>query len=258
MGQLYANNVEAMLANTVLAVDTTITLQYPESGHLPVLDTEKNDYYILTLHKAVFPEEEWEVIKVTAKNGNVLTVERGQEGTTARSWTLQGMVSMRLTGDSIERLKTESTLDTVLVGDTGDILVGNDGHVLVADLSVSIVPPPEYSVIPISGSYIQQSQSAGTKYTWWSIYYDPANLPLDYSVSIRHNNNTGNNTIQYSMYNSNGELVGRSAQLTSTEDTAGITVTDGVRMGTGYYFIRLENLDSATLNIGIAWGNDPT
>lgn len=258
MSQLYANNVEVPLAAQVLSVDIVLTLQYPEYGYLPVLDTEKEDYYMLTLHEAVFPEEGWEVVKVTASNGSQFTVERGQEGTTVRSWAANAMVSMRLTSESLERLKSEATLDTVLVGDTGDVLVGNNGKILVAPLLTNIIPPPSFTAIPVSESYIQYAQGSGEQYAWWRFYYDASNLPTDYSVSIRHNNNSGNDNIQYSLYNLAGTLLGRSGVLSTAADTSGITVTDGIRMGTGYYYIRLENLDTVALNIGIAWGYDVT
>ncbi len=105
MGQLYANNVELPLAAQVLANAFTIELPYPECGHLPVLDTSKDDYYMLTIHNPVIPEERWEVIKVTSVSGTTFKVERAQEGTDRQAWAATDMVSMRLTSESIERIR---------------------------------------------------------------------------------------------------------------------------------------------------------
>lgn len=260
MGQLYTNNVEAPIATAILDGDTVLTIAYPEFGYMPVLDTESDDYFMLTIHKAVFPEEEWEVIKVTSMDipNRQITVVRGQEGTQSQSWGIDAVVSMRLTGDSISRLRTETTLDTVLVGDTGDILVDVGGGVLSAPLLTNIVPPPSFTNISVVNSPTVYSQSAGERYAWWRLTYDINNLPQDFSVEIRHSGNSGNDNIQYSLYNNTGTLLGRSEQLTTAASTSGIIVTNGVRMNSANYYIRLENLDSVVLNVAMEWGYNNT
>jgi len=82
MGILFANNASSSLAAGIAAGDTSLTLVDGSAFPSPV--TAAGDYFFLTLANA--DETAWEVVKVTARSGNVCTVERGQDGTTAASW----------------------------------------------------------------------------------------------------------------------------------------------------------------------------
>ncbi|MGM0858662.1 MAG: hypothetical protein ACQEW0_16515 [Pseudomonadota bacterium] len=81
MAEIYANNIRGKLADPILAADTSITLEpghnFPDPG---------SNWYRATLYRWEFNPEgvrefDHEVVKVTARAGDVLTVERALEGT---------------------------------------------------------------------------------------------------------------------------------------------------------------------------------
>ena len=76
-----ANNVQTTLADPATATATTLTLS--SSTNLPTLGT--GQIMPLTLNDAA-TRSIYETVYVTAISGAVLTVLRGQEGTTAQSW----------------------------------------------------------------------------------------------------------------------------------------------------------------------------
>jgi hypothetical protein len=60
---------------------------------------------MLTLTQAG-SEPSWEVVKVTARAADVLTVVRAQEGTTAAAWALGCKAELRVTAESLNALST--------------------------------------------------------------------------------------------------------------------------------------------------------
>jgi hypothetical protein len=99
MPQLLKNNVAGVLGLELSAVATTMTLisaaDFPAPGG--------SDHYLVTLFglNANGQEDKWEIVKVTAKASNTLTITRAQESTTARLWPYGTTVQMRLTADSV-------------------------------------------------------------------------------------------------------------------------------------------------------------
>jgi hypothetical protein len=96
MSNILLNNYKTALVSSIGAADTQIYV-----GHsLPSLGV--GDYYLLTLFARSGAEEfNWEIVKVTVADGTTLTVVRGQEGTTARSWDADSLVEMRLTAGQV-------------------------------------------------------------------------------------------------------------------------------------------------------------
>lgn len=78
-----ANNVATTITSAVAPSDTTIALA--SSAHLPVLPT--GSIFPITLNDKASGLV-YEVLYCTAISGAMLTVMRGQEGTTAKSWAL--------------------------------------------------------------------------------------------------------------------------------------------------------------------------
>lgn len=98
MPQLLKNNVSGVLAAELSAVGTSMTLvdasAFPDPG---------SDYYLCTLVglDSNGREDKWEIVRVTAKASNTLTIVRAQEGTTNRLWPAASAVQMRLTAGSV-------------------------------------------------------------------------------------------------------------------------------------------------------------
>lgn len=102
MSQKFANNVITKLVAGVLGSDSTLMVE--DGSMFPALSG--NDFFLATLaaKNSSGLEVAWEIVRVTALSGNTLTVERGQEGTLARSWSQGDMVSMRLTAGTADGL----------------------------------------------------------------------------------------------------------------------------------------------------------
>ena len=66
------------------------------------------DYFLLTLVGLVDGKEtSWEIVKVTARSGNTLTIVRAQEGTTARFWGGGAKVELRVTAGAFSELSSQ-------------------------------------------------------------------------------------------------------------------------------------------------------
>jgi hypothetical protein len=94
---VYSNNARTTLAVSIN--DTVTSIQVVSAAGFPVLGSGI-DYFTLTLDDGAFIE----IVKVTSVVSNTLTVVRGQEGTTARSFVAPTTkAEHRLTADNIGR-----------------------------------------------------------------------------------------------------------------------------------------------------------
>lgn len=102
MSQLYSNNAVTALAAAATASATTLTVA--NGAVLPALTA--GDHFLVTLIglNANGAETEWEIVKITARSSNTLTVVRGQEGTTAQAWANGTLVEARLTAGTLANL----------------------------------------------------------------------------------------------------------------------------------------------------------
>lgn len=99
MAQLFINNAASTLASGITDIATSLTVA---NGALFPAPTG-GDYFMLTLTQAT-SETSWEVVKVTARAADVLTVVRAQEGTTAAAWGSGSKAELRVTAESLNGL----------------------------------------------------------------------------------------------------------------------------------------------------------
>ncbi|MDQ1817302.1 tail fiber protein [Massilia sp. CCM 9210] len=100
MTQLFTNNAESVLAAGITAAATTITLKAGEGALFP--NPLNGDFFLITLFQRVGAiEMNWEIVKCTARAGDVLTVERLVEGSTPRAFNAGDPVSLRLTAGAV-------------------------------------------------------------------------------------------------------------------------------------------------------------
>lgn len=92
MGLKLANNAISVLASGITTGATTITLAAGTGSRFPSLGA--GDYHPATISK---PDGTFEIVKVTARSGDTLTVTRAQEGTAALSFAAGSIVEVRLT-----------------------------------------------------------------------------------------------------------------------------------------------------------------
>jgi len=108
MAQLFSNNATSILQNAISSSDTSLTLSTGTGSLFPSIGG--SDYFYLTLFSVVGSVEiNHEIIKVTNKVSDVLTVVRGQEGTTARAWAASTKIELRITAGALDTIKTNIT-----------------------------------------------------------------------------------------------------------------------------------------------------
>lgn len=93
---IFKNNFEVALAQPATTSDTTITIR--SGSGFPTLGA--NERVVATIVDAATGLQ-FEIITVTAVVGNVLTVQRAQEGTAARAWAAGDMLSIRTTAATL-------------------------------------------------------------------------------------------------------------------------------------------------------------
>ena len=94
MPALFANNAATTVASALSNVATSLAVASGKGALFPAITG--TDFFMLTLTQSG-SETTWEIVKVTARSGDVLTIVRGQEGTTAAAWAVGDKGELRLT-----------------------------------------------------------------------------------------------------------------------------------------------------------------
>jgi len=90
--ELYANNAQSTLASSITASQTTITVSSGTGSKFPS-PASGTQFFRIALTAAASPDTVIEVVYCTSRSGDVLTVVRGQEGTTASSWSVLDLIA---------------------------------------------------------------------------------------------------------------------------------------------------------------------
>jgi hypothetical protein len=90
MGLKVANNAFCTLNAGITDSDTTIALQAGEGARFPSLSA--GDYFYATL---IDTTNNLEIVKVTARSTDTMTVERGEDSTTARAFSTNDRFELR-------------------------------------------------------------------------------------------------------------------------------------------------------------------
>jgi hypothetical protein len=99
----FSNNASAALAAGINNVVTALTVATGTGALFPTLSA--GDYFYATLVDA---SNNIEVIKVTARTGDGMTIVRGQDGTTARSWSSGDKLEVRVTASGLAAIQQEA------------------------------------------------------------------------------------------------------------------------------------------------------
>jgi len=116
MGIKFANSAFATLAAGITNSATSITLTTGQGARFPSLTV--GDYFYATL---IDTSNNLEIVKCTARAGDVLTVVRAQESTTARAYSTGDRIEMRVTAQG---LVDASPVQSVF-GRTGEVALLN-------------------------------------------------------------------------------------------------------------------------------------
>ena len=98
---LFSNNATSLVADAggISDVDTSVTVTTGDGALFPNPTTP--DYFMATLVDASANRE---IVQVTARAGDVLTIVRAQEGTAARAFAADSIISNRLTAGVLDEL----------------------------------------------------------------------------------------------------------------------------------------------------------
>lgn len=96
---LAANNAQSVLAAGISASATSLTLN-TGTGALFPSPVSGTSFFKLTLIDAATGQIS-EIVHVTAKSGDVLTIVRGQEGTSARAWSANDIAANMMTAGTL-------------------------------------------------------------------------------------------------------------------------------------------------------------
>lgn len=96
MAQLATNNAFALIPGAVSSLATSFTVESGKGALFPILG--EGDYFYTTL---VDVSGNYEIVKATARTGDILTVDRGQQDTLAIPFPANSRVELRVTAASV-------------------------------------------------------------------------------------------------------------------------------------------------------------
>lgn len=108
MSQLFSNYAKTTIAAVVTKDSTTIEVT-PTTGGLFSIPTD-NQYEKLLITDG----ELFEILKMTNRVGDTLTVERGEENSLKRLWPQGSVIMSAITKDSMERLYSKEDVFAAL------------------------------------------------------------------------------------------------------------------------------------------------
>lgn len=104
MTQLFKNNAVGSLAATLASGATSLTLGTGQGTYFPT--PTGGDFFVATLIglDSEGRENAWEIVKVTGRSTDALTIVRAQEGTTNATWPSGTRIELRTTAGTLESL----------------------------------------------------------------------------------------------------------------------------------------------------------
>lgn len=130
MAQLYKNNAAGTLSAQLTSIATTLALTAGHGARFPA--PAGSDYFYATLVglDSNGVEASWEIIKVTARSTDSMTIVRAQDNTTAATWPLGTRVEMRINAatlngkqDTLASGTNIKTINGVSILGSGDLQV---------------------------------------------------------------------------------------------------------------------------------------
>jgi hypothetical protein len=212
-GLLFTNNASAALASSITTSSTTITVTTGAGAQFPAISG--SNYFYATLTDS---SNNLEIVKVTGRATDVLTVVRAQEGTTARAYAAADKIELRLTAagmnsfaqlgldNTFTGINTFNTPIAVASGGTGTNTSTGSGAVVLATSPTIASPTLTAPVLgtPASGTMTNVTGTAvglsagslttsATAATAWTVTQSGTKLNFAYnSVVVFSIDSSGN------------------------------------------------------------------
>ena len=107
MKQLFANNARTAVATTLAIGGTSLTVS--DGSVFPAVGTD--EYFLVTLFRLTGNVESGhEVVKVTDRSSDVLTIERSYEGASATEFLAGSLVALRPTAKTLEEMQDAANI----------------------------------------------------------------------------------------------------------------------------------------------------
>ncbi len=164
-----ANNAISTITTSITAVATTLAVQAADAGKFPVLAA--GDWHPATIIDAA---GNMEIVRVTGRNGNLLTVVRAQEATTAKAFSAGARIDVRLTAGAFAQ-----TANLVPQTSPSDNTPNRLLTVGAFGLGAGIILLDQNDDI--------NNLPAGGQYGWADVGTIPANAPADSAYSVLEN-----------------------------------------------------------------------
>ena len=107
MGVKFKNNVRSALDTAISASDLGLVVTFGDGTLFPAAGA--GDYFYMTIEAT---DGSYEIVKVTARSGDSMTIVRAQEGTTARAFTAGASCALRITNQGLLDKVAEDNLAT--------------------------------------------------------------------------------------------------------------------------------------------------
>jgi len=144
------NNAESLLDAPLGTSDTVIEVQTGGGAQFPTLIS--GDYFYATLSGV---DGAREIVKVTARTGDTLTVVRAQEGTTAAGFSSGAKIELRVTAASVRDLVAEhDDASEIAVADAGGYFTATNVEDVLQEIGAGGIELPASNVSVVdSGGY---------------------------------------------------------------------------------------------------------
>ena len=147
---LFANNAKSFLASAISSTATTATLASGTGSLFPSPTTGQG--FKMTFVDAATGLLN-EIVLVTARSGDTITIVRGQEGTTPQSWLANDLAGMYFTAGTINN---NIQLDQYQIGTYDTAIATGSANALSATI------PSNLNYIPTNFTFILQAAYANT------------------------------------------------------------------------------------------------
>jgi hypothetical protein len=222
MPQLFTNNAWSFLNGGITAVATSITLSTGEGARFPT--PTGGDYFLLTLIGLTNGvEASWEIVKVTARATDVLTVVRAQEGTSGVAWLSGTRVELRMTAgqatlfdDKYSKAETDAAIANLVDSAPGTLDTLNELAAALGDDANFATTMTNALAGKVDDSQVLTNVPAGAVFTD-TLYTHPSD-GVDLGAAL-----TGANVISDVTVNAAGHVTGFATRALTAADVGAAT-----------------------------------